>query len=49
VEEDAFLSLVREVRKDFPLMEARKLLIYLNPQFEAMHLHIGRDAFIGNG
>jgi transposase InsO family protein len=46
VEEDTILSLVREVRKDFPRMGARKLLIYLKPQFEAMHLHIGRDAFI---
>jgi hypothetical protein len=46
VEEDTILSLVREVRKDFPRMGARKLLIYLKPQFEAMHLHIGQDAFI---
>ena len=47
VEEDTILSPVREVRKDFPRMGgARKLLIYLKPKFEAMHLHIGRDAFI---
>jgi transposase InsO family protein len=46
VEEETILSLVREVRKDFPRMGARKLLIYLRPKFEAMHLHIGRDAFI---
>ena len=46
IEEDTILSLVREVRKDFPRMGARKLLIYLKPKFEAMHLHIGRDAFI---
>ena len=46
VEEDTILSLVREVRKDFPRMGTRKLLIYLKPKFEAMHLHIGRDAFI---
>ncbi|MDR0429432.1 MAG: DDE-type integrase/transposase/recombinase, partial [Tannerellaceae bacterium] len=46
VEEDAILSLVCEARKDFPRMGARKLLIYLKPKFEAMHLHIGRDAFI---
>jgi transposase InsO family protein len=46
VEEDAILSLAREVRKDFPRMGARKLLVYLQPKFEAMHLHVGRDAFI---
>jgi transposase InsO family protein len=46
IEEAAILSPVREVRKDFPRMGARKLLIYLKPKFEAMHLHIGRDAFI---
>jgi transposase InsO family protein len=27
-------------------MGARKLLVYLQPQFEAKHIHIGRDAFI---
>jgi transposase InsO family protein len=36
----------KTVRKDFPRMGARKLLIYLKPKFDAMHLHIGRDAFI---
>jgi hypothetical protein len=46
VEEDIILTLVREVRKDFPRMGARKLLIYLQPQFEARQIHIGRDAFI---
>ncbi|MDR1667814.1 MAG: IS3 family transposase [Bacteroidales bacterium] len=46
VEEDTILSLVRTVREDFPRMGARKLLICLKPKFEAMHLHIGRDAFI---
>jgi transposase InsO family protein len=46
LEEEAILSLVREARKDFPRMGARKLLVYLQPQLEAMHLHIGRDAFI---
>ena len=46
VEEDTILFLVREVRKDFPRMGARKLLIYLKPKLEAMHLHVGRDAFI---
>ncbi|MDR0348535.1 MAG: IS3 family transposase, partial [Tannerella sp.] len=46
MEEDTILSLVREVREDFPRMGARKLLICLKPKFEAMHLHIGRDAFI---
>jgi transposase InsO family protein len=45
-EEDVILSLVRDVRKDFPRMGARKLLVYLQPEFEAMHLHVGRDAFI---
>ncbi|MDR1458832.1 MAG: hypothetical protein LBI60_01265, partial [Bacteroidales bacterium] len=32
VEEDTILSLVREVRKEFPRMGARKLLIYLKPK-----------------
>jgi transposase InsO family protein len=46
VEEDAILSLVRKVRKDFPRMGARKLLVCLQPQFESKHIRIGRDAFI---
>ena len=46
LEESAIVSLVGEARNDFPRMGARKLLVYLKPQFEAMHLHIGRDAFI---
>jgi len=45
-QEEVILSLVREVRKDFPRMGARKLLIYLAPRFDAMGLGIGRDAFI---
>ena len=45
LEEDVILLLVREVRKDFPRMGARKLLIYLQPKFEAMNIQIGRDAF----
>ena len=45
LEEDTILSLVRAVRKDFPRMGCRKLLIYLQPQLEAMGIHIGRDAF----
>jgi hypothetical protein len=47
VEEAIILSLVREVRKDFPRMGARKLLFYLQPQLKAKHIRIGRDAFIG--
>jgi hypothetical protein len=46
VEEATILSPVREVRKDFPRTGARKVLIYLRPQFDALHLHIGWDAFI---
>jgi hypothetical protein len=45
VEEEVILSLVREARKDFPRMGGRKLLIYLHPKFEAMDIHLGRDAF----
>jgi transposase InsO family protein len=45
IEEDIILSLVRQVRKDFPRMGGRKLLIYHRPQFEAMDIHIGRDSF----
>jgi hypothetical protein len=46
IAEEAILSLVCEVRKDFPRMGARKLLIYLQPRLESMQIHIGRDAFI---
>jgi hypothetical protein len=46
MEEEIILSLVREVRKDFPRMGGRKLLIYLKPKFEAMNIHIGRDIFL---
>jgi hypothetical protein len=45
-EENTVLSPVREVRKDFPRMGAGKLPVYFQPQFEAMHIHIGRDTFI---
>jgi len=45
IEDDVILSLVREVRKDFPRMGCKKLLIYLQPKFELMNIHIGRDAF----
>jgi len=44
LEEDPILSLVREVRKDFPRMGVRKLLIYLQPKLESMGIQIGRDA-----
>ena len=44
-ENDVIFSLVRDVRKDFPRMGCRKLLIYLRPQFEAMGITIGRYAF----
>ena len=46
MEEDVILSLVREVRKDFPRMGARKLLVYLKPELNAMNICISRDAFI---
>ena len=46
MEEDVILSLVREVRKDFPRMGARKLLVYLKPELNAMNICTGRDAFI---
>jgi len=45
ISEDVILKLVSEVRKDFPRMGSRKLLIYLRPEFDAMNIHIGRDAF----
>jgi len=45
LQEDIILSLVSDVRKDFPRMGVRKLLLYLRPKFEAMDIHIGRDAF----
>ena len=46
MEEDVIMQLVREVRKDFPRMGARKLLVYLSPSFDTMGISIGRDAFI---
>ena len=46
MEEDVVLMLVREARKDFPRMGARKLLVYLKPSFDTMGISIGRDAFI---
>ena len=46
MEEDVILSLVHNARKDFPRMGAKKLLIYLQPTFQVMGIHIGRDAFI---
>jgi hypothetical protein len=45
MEKDVIVSLVREARKDFPRMGGKKLLIYLASKFEAMDIHIGRDAF----
>ena len=46
MEEDVIMSLVHNARKDFPRMGAKKLLIYLQPTFQVMGIHIGRDAFI---
>ena len=46
MEEDIVLSVVQNARKDFPRMGAKKLLIYLQPTFQAMGIHIGRDTFI---
>jgi hypothetical protein len=46
MEEDVVLRLVREARKDFPQMGAKKLLVYLKPSFDTMGISIGRDAFI---
>ena len=53
-QEEIILSLVAGIRKDFPRMGARKMLIYLDSKFEDMGIHtayfvhstsIGRDAF----
>ena len=44
--DDLILSLVGNVRKDFPHMGSRKLLLFLAPKFERMGISIGRDAFI---
>jgi transposase InsO family protein len=46
-EYELILSFVRAARKDFPRMGCRKLLIYLQPKFEAMNIRTGRDAFYG--
>ena len=46
MEKDVVLTLVREARKDFPRMGAKKLLIYLKPSFDAMGISMGRDAFV---
>jgi transposase InsO family protein len=40
------LRIVRQVRKDFPRMGVKKLLIYIRPQLLALGIKIGRDAFI---
>jgi transposase InsO family protein len=45
MEEEVILSLVLAVRKEFPRMGGRKLLIYLASKFESMNIHIGRDGF----
>jgi transposase InsO family protein len=45
MEEEVILNLVVEVRKDFPRMGGRKLMIYLDSKFQAMDIHVGRDAF----
>jgi hypothetical protein len=46
MEEDVVLRLVREVRKDFPRMGARKLLMYLKDPFDTLGINIGWDALI---
>ncbi len=43
LQEEVVVSLVREVRKEFPRMGTRKLLVYLEPQFSRMDLSVGRD------
>ena len=45
MEEEVILRLVAQARKDFPRMGGRKLLIYLEPQFKAMGIRVGRDSF----
>ena len=45
MEEEVILRLVSQARKDFPRMGGRKLLIYMEPQFKTMGIHVGRDAF----
>jgi transposase InsO family protein len=45
IEENIIVSPVKEARKDFPRMGGRKLLVYPGSKFEAMNIHIGRDAF----
>ena len=47
LESDIILSMVRNVRVDFPRMGANKLRIYLQPKFDMMSINIGRDAFAG--
>lgn len=46
LEEDVVLSLVRDVRKDFPQMGCKKLLVFLQYRFKQAGIEIGRDAFI---
>ena len=47
LQEEVVVSLVREVRKKFPRMGTRKLLVYLEPQFARMDLSVGRDSLLG--
>ena len=46
LQEEVVVSLVRDVRKEFPRMGARKMLVYLEPQFSKMDLFVGRDSFL---
>lgn len=46
LEEEIILALVRDVRKEFPCMGCKKLLIFLQNRLQQADLEIGRDAFI---
>jgi hypothetical protein len=46
VKESEILRVVVLVRKNFPRMGTKKLLIYIRPQFSSLGIRIGRDAFI---
>ncbi|WP_074435205.1 IS3 family transposase, partial [Bacteroides timonensis] len=43
LEEDAVVSQVRELRRDFPRMGVRKLQVYLGPRFAKLGITVSRD------
>lgn len=47
LEEEVLLCFVNDIRKDFPRMGCKKLLIFLQNRLQQADIKIGRDAFFG--